>query len=409
MDKSFQIRRPSSTDKAIELQTQAVEALTPLQRDKLKELKQIIRITKVPYQNHEDYFLLRWLKVANFDVKSAEKMLESYLSFREQWCVEEMPDSHKSHEVVLKYYPLTNLGNDKDGLPIWLLLFGRFDMKGLLHSCSQDDFLKHIIYMMEFSEYEYVIQTEKCGAIVDKHQIIVDLDQFDFKSSLWKPGLETIYKIMNIYESKYPKTLKCGIMINAPKIFTIFYAIVKPFFSEHTRNSIKIYGRDGWQDELRNLMNPDILPKNWGGDAVDAVDGNPYCSSRISLGGKIPESIYSAQLFLDQQKFDTTIVPKMEKFKVDLQVVQPNSSITWTFKTEKNDIGFGIKFKSNSPNSASKYVKEVERVTAERIPEDGALLCEELGTYTLVFDNSFSWISNKTLFYSVELLSPEVS
>jgi hypothetical protein len=36
----------------------------------------------------------------------------------------------------------------------------------------------------------------------------------------------------------------------------------------------------------------------------------------------------------------------------------------------------------------------------------GAVLCEEVGTYTLFWDNSYSWLTDKNLSYLVEVSLP---
>ncbi|KAL1425943.1 hypothetical protein MTO96_018654 [Rhipicephalus appendiculatus] len=39
-------------------------------------------------------------------------------------------------------------------------------------------------------------------------------------------------------------------------------------------------------------------------------------------------------------------------------------------------------------------------------PHSGSLRCQEPGTYELVFDNSYSWLTRKEVSYSVKLLPP---
>lgn len=83
----------------------------------------------------------------------------------------------------------------------------------------------------------------------------------------------------------------------APKVFTLAYAVIKPFLHEVTLKKIRIFGYSGWKEALLKDIEADQLPQHWGGSRVDP-DGDPKCPSVVSLcirsGITFVERIYVA-------------------------------------------------------------------------------------------------------------------
>ena len=66
----------------------------------------------------------------------------------------------------------------------------------------------------------------------------------------------------------------------APKLFSIAFALIKPFFNDRLKNKISIFGHDGWKAALLEDINPDQLPVCYGGTLEDP-DGNPYYTTKV--------------------------------------------------------------------------------------------------------------------------------
>merc|ERR1719334_1903935 len=96
---------------------------------------------------------------------------------------------------------------------------------------------------------------------------------------------------LTIFEANYPEMMRAVYVINAPKVFSIAYSMVKGFLHEETQKKVRIFGETGWKEVLREDIEPSLLPKYWGGNRVDP-DGDERCPSVVKLGGKIPESYY---------------------------------------------------------------------------------------------------------------------
>lgn len=68
----------------------------------------------------------------------------------------------------------------------------------------------------------------------------------------------------------------------ASKLFTMAFALIKPFFSQETLNKFAVYGsnKKEWQAALLKEIEADQLPVHYGGTMADP-DGNPLCTSKV--------------------------------------------------------------------------------------------------------------------------------
>ena len=48
-------------------------------------------------------------------------------------------------------------------------------------------------------------------------------------------------------------------------MFTVAFAMLKPFLSEVTLNKVSIHGYSGWKEKLLSYIDPIQIPKQWGG------------------------------------------------------------------------------------------------------------------------------------------------
>ncbi|CAL8141439.1 unnamed protein product [Orchesella dallaii] len=87
--------------------------------------------------------------------------------------------------------------------------------------------------------------------------------------------------------------------------------------------------------------------------------------------------------------------------KINLAVTKPNSSITWSFLTQNHDIGFQLVFENQ------KVVVPFRRVQSHKEIQEGTHPCHSLGTYTVIFDNSYSLARSKTISFNLFVIEPE--
>ncbi|KAK6192518.1 hypothetical protein SNE40_003970 [Patella caerulea] len=379
--------------------------LSPKQAEVLQKFRETMKDVLKPH--HDDYFLTRWLRARNYDLKKAETMLRNDFTWRAQNGVDTILSDYKVPEVIEKYYPGGLCGRDKEGCPIWIDPFGDMDIKGMLSSARKQDVIKSKVHLLE-RIYKLFEAESTEDQRVDGIVVIFDLEKMGLKH-LWKPGVDLFNSILAIFEEHFPESLKKSFVINAPRIFPIAFNLVRPFLSEATVKKVHILGSN-YKEELLKHIDADQLPVYWGGTKTDP-DGNIKCPSQICLGGEIPQKYYS-EVLSNLDGFTEVDLGRGSSLQLDYEIKVPQSVIRWQFKTDGFDIGFGIFKRTKNKRQKAGAMDEVvasDRVNSHLIPEDGSTTCTDVGTYVIRFDNTYSWTRGKTLFYLIEVLEPDVT
>lgn len=222
-------------------------------------------------------------------------------------------------------------------------------------------------------------------------------------------AIDACLQAVQFYEANYPEILRRVFVVNAPKIFSIAIALVKPFLNETTTNKIRILpGNDPshWREAILQEIDADQFPACYGGSQTDP-DGNPLCISKVNMGGPVPHSYYfNRNLKVDNSSsYKNMTVSYRAKEKLELQVDDPGSSLRWQFYSEEGDIGFGI-FKRDG--GAKSVVVPKDRVDCHMAPEEGEIDTEP-GRYVVEFDNSYSYLRSKNIWYSITVDRPSKS
>lgn len=105
---------------------------------------------------------------------------------------------------------------------------------------------------------------------------------------------------------------------------------------------------------------------------------------------------------------------------IPLTVLKHDSLISWKFRTDNYDIGFQILYQadgqvvlpfsrvqSHHQESGRGSIKKKDKYNHHQKLEEGTLACSRLlGTYQVIFDNSYSWTRAKTVYYNVSVIEP---
>lgn len=361
-------------------------------------------VSDVLQEKHDDVFLLRWLRARNNDPVKAEQMLRASLVWRRQRNLDDNSNQYVPPKLLQRYLPLGQCGTDKDGCPVWILPFGYYDIRGLLQSAKKADLIMHVVHVVEGVMMRMEQQTIKLGQPITQHYLIIDLEQFGILHFMWKPAFNLMRTLVNLYDNNYPELLKRAMLINAPKIFHVAFALLKPFIHENTQKKIVLYGKDGWKDVVFNDMERSELPERWGGTLkYESEDDNWWTT--LSLSKEVPSSYYMdpAKRLGEEKDTRTITVNKSDSFCICIEVKEIGTVLKWLFHTEDSDIGFGIYLKTD--NGKEEIISN-ERLDTHLVPEEGTYICTHTGTYEFVFDNSFSYFRSKKVVYKLQKVAP---
>ncbi|CAH1280313.1 unnamed protein product [Diabrotica balteata] len=350
---------------------------------------------------HDDHYLLRWLRARNWNPAAAEKMFRESVMFKKQWEIDSHLIAWDPPEPIKSFHPSGTCGLDKDGAPILIVPFKGFDPIGMLSSVSKLELIKNEAKILETNL--------KMAAETGEHQLVVifDMEDFDIKQYASRPAAEFAISLIQLYEANYPEILKQCYIINAPRVFSVAFNVVKRFMNGYTLSKIQIFKNDPrkWQPVLLENIAPDNLPAHFGGNLKDP-DGNPRYTTVIKQGGKVPQSYYKKNIEVKdyEKEFTKAVIKKGHKFILDFIVVEEGCHLKWDFKTDEHDIKFGITLKDE--NGVESPVVRHRRVASHQIDESGVIACQSPATYIVTFDNKYSMFRSKTIHYRIYVTPP---
>lgn len=373
----------------------------------LKEFKERVQDCKLV--DPRDEYLLKWLVARSFDIDEAEKMLRASLAWRQANGVDDVVKNWTPPEVITKYFSFGKLGNDKFDCPVFISAHGQMDLRGILQSVTKKDYMRYQMYMTEIVNQEMRDESFRTGKnTACQMTFIADMANLSMRQMTYKPVMETGLEQTKVYELNYPENLRRIFIINAPKLFTVIYNIMKPFMHQATIDKMRIFGSDKeeWTAALQEEIEADSLPVHYGGTMVDP-DGDPKCPSKFNMGAEVPYSYYmsnSAPVAKDYMETLNLIAGvggwKKLKYKVDVE----NSILRWEFMTEGGDIGFRVYYKS--PEEGSEDLVPFSRIESHLVTEEGEIICTRTGKYVIMFDNTFSILRPKKLRYYIVVDPP---
>ncbi|XP_065302712.1 SEC14-like protein 2 isoform X1 [Dermacentor albipictus] len=382
------------------------ELLSASEQATLEQFRETVADLSPP--SREDWYLLKWLRARKFNVDDAKKMLREHIAWRKKHQVDTILEDYKVPTLFLKYCPGGFVECGLGGQPVYITPVGSTDIKGLLEAAPRSDLLRHLIYILETQEeLKRRISLQNGGHRIDTMYFVADMEGFSFWQLSSIEVVSAITESVRLYEANYPEILEEAFVINAPSLFPVLWNIVKPLLSQRTISKINIFGKDGWRDVLASRFDVERLPAHWGG-RLRGPDGDGRCPNLICPGGPVP--VEYRKNWSGTEGTRSCTIGAGCCWSLPVSVKQAGSELRWKFGTASGDLTFSVRFRL--PGSVVDGGGTRDVVAAKRLPSSpgaphsGSLRCHEPGTYELVFDNSFSWLTRKELSYSVQLLPP---
>lgn len=336
-------------------------------------------------------------------------MLRKSLEWRQQHRVDTLLKEFKGCEVMEKFFATGIIGRDKFGHQLWLARYGQTDMTGILKSVTKAEYLRYVIYWLELGVkvgneiLDQLPPPRSSSNSMAQFTTIFDMDGISMRHVTNKQAMDVAIEYLNILQSSYPESLRRYFVVNAPPIFNVIFSILKPFISEKTGSKIRIFGHDSneWKSALLEEIDADQLPVTYGGTVTDP-DGNPNCQTKVNMGGPVPHSYF----FKNRPKYDKTDKQKLflargEKERLEYFVEETGSNLSWEFYCDEGDVAYAIYYKQQDETHIP--IVPHDRVECHLSAEEGQITCNNPGIYIFEFDNSFSYLRGKTLWYSINV------
>ncbi|XP_046633868.1 SEC14-like protein 2 isoform X1 [Daphnia pulicaria] len=359
-------------------------------------------------KDSSDEYLLKWLKAQVFDVGRAEKMLRQSLEWRRESGADEILQTYVQKEVFTNYFSVGLVGIDKFDGPVFVCVIGRVDIKGLLLSVTHKEFSNFTTWMCETFALAINQEIERTGKRTTQLTLMLDFEHFSMRQMASKQVVEALLEMIRTYLINYPNSFRRIFVVNAPKVFHLLFALVKPILSPADIPKIKIFGNDKneWASALLEEIDAEYVPSYYGGTLTDP-DGNPKCPSKLNMGGEVPASYYlsnNGPVAKDYMETMTIIAGAGGRKKMKYKVDVASSILKWEFMTEGGDIRFRV-YTKNAKGSEEDLVLPC-RVDSHLAMEEGQMACDEPGKYVFEFDNTFSYLRTKKVRYRIFVEPP---
>lgn len=386
--------------------------LTTMEESEFTQLrtKVISFCKKSQYPLPEDSTILRFLKAREFNSEKAFEMISRSLYWRQAEGADEVLTNWEQPEVLADYLPGGWHRTDVNGHPVFILRIGPLDVKGLLRSVTEEDLMKQIVYINEIGMKLAKEATEKNGKPVSDFTCICDFEGLGLKH-LWRPGISVFQKLITQDTANYPETMNKLLVVRAPLLFPVAWSIVRNVFDERTRNKIVVLG-DNYLEQLSTYIPTENIPTFLGGT----------CPTEFSSGGTVPKSFYLDPALSDESEtsslssdltsmYKETTIGRGSTFRIPFEVKEADTVITWDFFVHSGaDVGFGIFHSSEvvDIDAHASDLAEVEKTQRYKDSVQGTYVCTRPGLYVLRWDNTYSWVTSKTLSYHADLIGSEL-
>ncbi len=210
------------------------------------------------------------------------------------------------------------------GAPVYYERIGLLDVKGIVSQIPEKDILDLHIYRMEQGERLRADMWRRTGRYPEEGCLIVqDCRGLSFKH-MYTPAFPLLKKFTTMDADNYPEGLMRLYIVNAPSVFHLIWGVVKPWIDKRTLDKTQLVS-GAFLDMLRLEVADSNLPQYLGGSCACA-------------GGCVPDG----GVFNSPAAYEQVTVPARDRHEHKVQVERHGALITWEFKTDANDIGFGV-------------------------------------------------------------------
>ncbi|KAK9838539.1 hypothetical protein WJX81_006074 [Elliptochloris bilobata] len=254
--------------------------LTKAQEEVLLEQFKKQLIEAGVYDDTKDmYFLRRFLRARQHDLKKTKDMYAASMKWRREFGVEDVTNNFHftERDAFIALYPQGYHKTDKLGRPIYIQHLGQINMKKMYEVTTEERMLKfHVQEYERCARYIMPACSIVAGRHIDQTFAIIDLKGVGLKH-LTGEVKKMLGKITSIDQNNYPEMMGHTCIINAPGVFKVIWTIIKPMLDPRTQAKIEVLSKD-YQKGLLEWIEPANLPDYLGGTSRATLldDAGPW-------------------------------------------------------------------------------------------------------------------------------------
>jgi hypothetical protein len=227
----------------------------------------------------EAYCLTRWLRARKFKYDDVIAMIEEATQVRADAKKHDFyPDPVQAlgcePSVFQAQYPQLYHGYAKNGCPLFISKPGVLNCDGMECITTLDGILKFHWHIM-MHDYKMRLQKHKeAHPDFNNFQCVTVIDLEHLSTSQLSQRALSIVKTQTAIDSVcFPETMNRTLVINAPRFFSMTWGIIKGWIDPRTAGKIElISSRKSWEARLRELVDEDQLPSDYGGKSTATTE-----------------------------------------------------------------------------------------------------------------------------------------
>jgi len=324
-------------------------------------------------EEYTDDYISRWFVARAWDVEDAVDLFTNSMTWRKENDVDNILEWYplsENYKKMWEYWPCSKeIYYTKEGWPVYYERIGIVDFQHLFTIVTAKDLVNFHIFEAEKRE-KMRLQMEKEKGFTVGTVFIHDYTNLGMRH-MNTEALSVINKLSQIDQYNYPESVRKSFEINTPIVFNMLFNIVAKLLDPGLVAKLIFYSND-FKDHLLSFIPEDQLP-DWAGGTRE----------NVCFGG----DLFIQKLQSEGIKLE---VPASKSISVLIDV-KKDSMVDWRFVSDTHDIEFYINYhKESSTETISKHGRTKSGV--------GSFVAQE-GTYSLVFDNNYSWTRKKSVTY----------
>jgi len=212
------------------------------------------------------------------------------------WKIHTMP--HPFFSKIKEAYPHVIHGYSKEGYPVMYEKPGQMNLKELFRGdCNISDMVKHYIFFMEFfsncictrPEIGEILRRrpEKDSACPWGFSVVMDIKGVSL-SNFSGDVLRYLKQAGDVNSSHYPMSMQRAWVVNAPFWIAGAFGTIKAVLPDSVQ--VDLLSSKNQTDRLREYIDDDQIPPEYGGSSLYALGEHPYEKKLIELVNHINKS-----------------------------------------------------------------------------------------------------------------------
>ncbi|KAL4418792.1 hypothetical protein ABPG77_005506 [Micractinium sp. CCAP 211/92] len=239
----------------------------------LTEFRKIIEKEVGPLKPMFDrFYLRRFLRARQHELPRAKAMFLAHLKWRKENGIDGiLEDFHfQERDAFLSIYPQGYHKTDKMGRPVYIQHIGAIKIKQLAEITTEDRMIRfHVQEYERCLKYIFPSCSKKAGRHIDQTFAIMDVKGVGLKH-LTGDVKSILGRITETDQNNYPETLGKTVIINAPTVFKMIWAVVRPMLDVRTQAKIEVAPSD-YMKLLLKYVDAENIPEYLGGKSKGSL------------------------------------------------------------------------------------------------------------------------------------------